>query len=276
MIDIDLNINGLVTDALAGQDERSKRIVMGRYGLGSSKRKTLAALGKEYGLTRERVRQIQASAIEAIRSEIKGHKEAIKFLKLTEKYLKDIGNIRRGDLVANDFNISLGGKEGVEPLFNKLHFLADALGWPYVEVGNEDWHSVWYAEKSVYDTAKKIVESLLKAKDHDFDKFLGFATEKFKMSEPQVVNHLIISKRFGVGPYGNMGADHWVRVNPKTVRDKIYLVLDRSTDPMHFTEIAANVNELSGKKRAAATVHNELIKDPRFVLVGRGTYTINV
>ncbi len=276
MIGIDLNINELVNDALAKQDERAKRIVSGRYGLGSSKRKTLAALGEEYGLTRERVRQIQSAALEAIREEIKGHKEAIKFLKSIEKYLKDVGNIRRGDLVASDFNIGLGGKENTEALFNKLHFLADALGWPYVEIGNEDWHAVWYGDKSAYDTAKKLVESLLKAKEHDFDKFLRFAGEKFNMPEPQVVNHLLISKRFGIGPYGDMGADHWVRVNPKTVRDKIYIVLDRSSAPMHFTEIAATVNELSGKKRAAATVHNELIKDPRFVLVGRGTYAINV
>jgi len=111
--------------------------------------------------------------------------------------------------------------------------------------------------------------------EHDFDKFLRLASDRYNMPDLQVINHLTISKRFGVGPYGDMGADHWVRVNPKTVRDKIYVVLNRADDPMHFTEIAATVNELSEKKRAAATVHNELIKDPRFVLVGRGTYTIN-
>ncbi|KKU11707.1 MAG: RNA polymerase sigma factor, sigma-70 family [Parcubacteria group bacterium GW2011_GWB1_45_7] len=276
MVGVNIDINGLINEALLTQDERAKRIVMGRYGLGTSGRKTLAALGGEYGLTRERVRQIQAAALEAIRGEIKEHKEAVKFLKAIEGYLKDVGHLRRGDLIAKDFNIGFGGKEDTEALSNKLHFLADALGWPFVEGGNEDWHVVWYSKKDVYDTAKKLVGELLKTKEQDFDKFLKSASGKFRLPEPQIVNHLLISKRFGIGPYGDMGADHWVRVNPKTVRDKIYIVLDKSKEPMHFTEIAANVNSLSGKKRAAATVHNELIKDPRFVLVGRGTYAINV
>jgi len=275
MFGTDIDINSLINDALATQDDRAKRVVVGRYGLGSSKRKTLAELGNEYSLTRERVRQIQVAALKAIHDEIKEHKEAVKFLKTMERYLKDVGRIRREDLIAEDFNIGLGGKEDVGALSNKLHFLTDALKWPHVEAGNENWHVTWYSDKDSYENAKKLVAELLKTKDHDYDKFLKYAGDKFDMPEPQIMNHLLISKRFGVGPYGDMGADHWVRVNPKTVRDKIYIILDRSDEPMHFANIATTVNELSNKKRAAATVHNELIKDPRFVLVGRGTYTIN-
>lgn len=275
MIGITIDIDGLVKDALSGQDERSKRVLSGRYGLGSSKKKTLASLGNEYGLTRERVRQIQSGALKAINEEIKGHKEAIKLLKLLEGYLKDVGHIRRGDLVAKDLGIVLGSKDDHEALFSKLQFLADALRWPYSAGGNEDWHIFWYSNPDAEKTAKKLVDDLLGVKEHDFDKFLSKATSKFGMPEPQVINHLLISKKFGVGPYGHMGALHWVRVNPKTVRDKIYLVLDHVGSPLHFTEIAEHVNKLGEKSRAAATVHNELIKDPRFVLVGRGTYRIN-
>ncbi len=55
MFGADINIDNLINDALANQDDRAKRVILGRYGLGSSKRKTLAELGNEYGLTRERV-----------------------------------------------------------------------------------------------------------------------------------------------------------------------------------------------------------------------------
>lgn len=270
-----INIDRLIQDAIASQDERARRIVLGRYGLGQSRRKTLAQLGGEYGLTRERIRQIQAASLKAIRGEIKTHKEAVKLLKLLERYLKDVGHIRRADFIAHDLAIILGEEESGNSLFNKLQFLAEALQWPMVSGGNEDMHITWHSKADSYDLARKLIGELLDSADHDFDKFVKSACERYKMSEPQVVNHLTVSKRFGVGPYGDLGADHWIHVNPKTVRDKIYLVLQKSNEPLHFNDIAVLVNNLSDKKRAAATVHNELIKDARFNLVGRGTYTIN-
>ena len=109
-----------------------------------------------------------------------------------------------------------------------------------------------------------------------FDSFLKSTCKAFNITEAELINYLTISKRFGIGPYGSLGADSWVHVNPKTVRDKAYLVLNKNGGPLHFTEIAELVNELSEKNRATATIHNELIKDPRFVLVSRGMYGINV
>ena len=46
---------------------------------------------------------------------------------------------------------------------------------------------------------------------------------------------------------------------------------------MHFTEIANKINKISfdKKKANAATVHNELILDKKYVLVGRGLYGLN-
>jgi len=270
-----INIDKLVEDAVANQDKRTRRIILGRYGLGETRRKTLSELGNEYGLTRERVRQIQASYLNSVRGQIKSHKEAIKLLKLVRRYLKDLGHIRRADLVAHDLSIMFSGVRDNGDTFNKLQFIADVLQWPNVAKGNEDWHATWYSEPEVYDAAKRLVDEFLSTEDHDFDKFLKLTGARLGMQEPQVINHLMISKRFRVGPYGDIGADHWIHVNPKTVRDKIYLVLEKSDEPLHFGEIANRVNNLSDKKRAAATVHNELIKDARFNLVGRGTYTID-
>lgn len=74
--------------------------------------------------------------------------------------------------------------------------------------------------------------------------------------------------------YGEWGMSHWGEVKPKTVNDKIYLVLKHSGQPLHFTEIAQRINEVRFDKKTAnaATVHNELILDDRYVLVSRGTY----
>ena len=43
---------------------------------------------------------------------------------------------------------------------------------------------------------------------------------------------------------------------------------------MHFSEVSKVIGTLFSKKAHIATTHNELIKDPRFVLVGRGLYAL--
>lgn len=74
--------------------------------------------------------------------------------------------------------------------------------------------------------------------------------------------------------YGAWGMSDWGEIRPKTVNDKIYLVLKNNGQPLHFTEIANKINEMKFDKKVAnsATVHNELILDDRYVLMNRGTY----
>jgi len=74
--------------------------------------------------------------------------------------------------------------------------------------------------------------------------------------------------------YGEWGIADWEEVKPKTVNDKIYLILKHEGSPLHFTEIAKKINEMKFDKKTAnaATVHNELILDDRYVLINRGTY----
>jgi hypothetical protein len=43
---------------------------------------------------------------------------------------------------------------------------------------------------------------------------------------------------------------------------------------MHFGDVADAIVDLFSKKAHVATTHNELMKDPRFVLVGRGLYAL--
>src|SRR5690606_1659451 len=44
--------------------------------------------------------------------------------------------------------------------------------------------------------------------------------------------------------------------------------------PVHFKEVAYLITKLFNREAHVATCHNELIKDPRFVLVGRGLYAL--
>lgn len=74
--------------------------------------------------------------------------------------------------------------------------------------------------------------------------------------------------------FGHWGRADWQEIKPKTINDKIYLILKNSGESLHFTEIASKINEVKfdHKKANPATVHNELILDERYVLTGRGMY----
>ena len=74
--------------------------------------------------------------------------------------------------------------------------------------------------------------------------------------------------------FGFWGHSDWHEIKPKTINDKIYLVLKNYGQPLHFTDIASKINEVKfdHKKANPATVHNELILDNRYILTGRGMY----
>ena len=72
------------------------------------------------------------------------------------------------------------------------------------------------------------------------------------------------------------GLTKWPSVNPRNIRDKIYVVLKENGQPMHFSEIARQVKSQNFHRNNVTeqAIHNELIKDDRFVLIGRGIYAL--
>ena len=107
-------------------------------------------------------------------------------------------------------------------------------------------------------------------KVEQFDETLRSVTSLRDMQETIAISLLAVSKRLGVGPYGDFGLTEWDEINPKTVRAKAFAFLKKENNPQHFMEIARKIGS------HAPTVHNELIKDPRFVLVSRGTYGLKL
>lgn len=60
-------LNERLREALSGLPEREKQILCMRYGLDGSQPKTLVEVSKHFGLTRERIRQIEIKTIEKLR-----------------------------------------------------------------------------------------------------------------------------------------------------------------------------------------------------------------
>src|SRR3989338_7898912 len=154
-------------------------------------------------------------------------------------------------------------------------------------------------EKEIFDELREIIlnlgstvgeETLLKhlSKDKSTDneillesdmieKFLEHikdVSEKYKNQEI-AKRWLSLSKLIDKNPLGEWGKSKSSNINAKGMRDYAYLVISRHGSPIHFREVAKLITELFNKKAHVATTHNELIKDPRFVLVGRGLYALS-
>jgi RNA polymerase primary sigma factor len=56
-----------IAGVLATLSEREARVIRLRFGLGDGESRTLEEVGREFGVTRERIRQIEVKALEKLR-----------------------------------------------------------------------------------------------------------------------------------------------------------------------------------------------------------------
>lgn len=61
-------MKGLLAQALSRLDEREKDVLMRRFGVGYDEEETLADVSAKYGISRERVRQIEVSALRKLKN----------------------------------------------------------------------------------------------------------------------------------------------------------------------------------------------------------------
>jgi len=260
-----------------GLAPRQKDVLVRRFGLSGGEPMTLAALGEEYGVTRERIRQIEAVALNALKHKISANKECSDLIARGIKHLKASGGVSLESRALAHFASFTEGMTG-----NHLALLAEAAAPFHLYVEDEHSHPFYYLEKAhikqVTDFTSRFVK-LLKSKKDDvlkgtYDVHFKDFVKSEKIDPKLAENFLAVSKKFHTNRFGHTGLAEWPEINPKTIRDRIYLVLSRHGAPLHFEAIATAINDakIGERKALAPTVHNELIKDARFVLVGRGMY----
>jgi hypothetical protein len=71
-----------------------------------------------------------------------------------------------------------------------------------------------------------------------------------------------------------IGLEAWKILNPSTLKDKAIYVLKKKKEPMHFLDIASAITEYFSEPVKVSTIHNELIRNAEFVLIGRGIYVL--
>ena len=247
-----------VKDMVKSLPSRYQKVVFWRYGI-DSEPKTLEEIGDEFGVTRERIRQIEVKALEDLGKDKK--QVLVPCFEWTKGLIE-----KEGGLVAEGDFLDSYGKEKKGALLLILYLGKDFLRG----AGNEILHHHWYLDDTCRVRALKELEHLTthietQARLIPIEEVVSFLTHP---------HFLKISKIIALSPLGGYGFTHWPEVRPKGVKDRTYIVLRKAGKPIHFMDITARINELGLGKRPALkqTVHNELIKDKRFILVGRGVY----
>lgn len=258
--------------------ERAQDIVTKRYGLGGdTERMTLEAIGQIYDITRERVRQIENHSLATIRKSEQYEKEQAAFDDI-EELIHSLGVI----VPEEDFLRFASRNTSVQ---NHIHFLL-VLGSSFVRrKEDERFTHRWHVNEDVAQKVEEALERLYHSLDDDqliseneiiraFLDHLKDLSEHYRDKEI-LRRWLMLTKRIDQNPLGEWGRAGSQNVNLRGVRDYAYLVIREHGSPMHFSEVAKRIEELFDKQAHVATTHNELIKDDRFVLVGRGLYALS-
>jgi hypothetical protein len=262
--------------------KRQKDIITQRFGVGGVKPRTLQALGDKYGITRERVRQIESAGLQLLHKEAEKHEELSAYIRKAVDHLQSLGGVRREDLLVQDLQ---GVFKDASLRDADLTLLFSIFKKPSYFSESKEFFPFWYLEekhvKELKNFTAKLAQFLKSKKEHliekkKFDELFQQAAKQHNVKEFVGMNFLLLSKKFSVNAYGDFGLSEWREIAPKTVRDKAYLLLKKTRKPLHFREIAQEINKVKfdAKRAHPQTVHNELIKDPKFVLVGRGLYSL--
>lgn len=273
----------MVTDLLTSLDARQKEVIECRYGLKDGRCRTLAEIGRACEVTRERIRQIEAGALNVLRKAAADKINFSSFVDLVKNHLHNVGGLRREELFLSDLKMMV--TDGNASNFgDKVRFLLEVAGEPQFGCEDESRYNYWYLDeenkKKAFVLIGKLVKLMNSRRDQivnhqDIDSVFNEAIKPHNLKDLVALNYISVSKDFHVNTYGDFGLSKWPEVNPRTVRDWAYFILKKKQKPLHFSDIAGEINKVRKnfpKPAHLQTVHNELIKDARFVLVGRGMY----
>jgi len=263
---------------LSGLSPRAHEVIVNRFGItDSAERKTLEAIGQKYGITRERVRQIENSALAFIRKSesFKNEKEVFEELK---NLMHTLGAVVEEQELLNHFS-----KDKLTQ--NHIHLYL-TLGNDFIK-HKEDEHfkTRWSVDAEIAEQIHKSLKNLFENLSDDelvteaelISRFLEEVkdlSEQYK-NEEIAKRWLSMSKKISKNPLGEWGKSTSSSIKTRGVKDYAFLMMRKHGSPMHFREVAKAVASTFDKKCHTATCHNELIKDGRFVLVGRGIYALS-
>ncbi|MGK2896460.1 MAG: sigma factor-like helix-turn-helix DNA-binding protein [Candidatus Saccharimonadales bacterium] len=267
-----------VTDVLGViEQDREKEIITRRFGL-NDRKETLEQIGELLGITRERVRQLEKAIL--IRLKIAAEENKVPAVHDVERtivrHLSENGRIAR----VQDITDRLVKSKSTPLERSHVGFLAELSPNITVVAESDNYHhAVGIKEHGDEKKIKEHVDAIVKTIKEHGEPISADAlhAQLDKYEHPDHVRALASVSKKVAHLKDNWGLNKWPTVNPKNIRDKIYVILADNGKPLHFSEIAKAIKDSEFKRKNVTTqaIHNELIKDKRFVLIGRGIYALD-
>ena len=297
-----IKFNEIFAKLLATLNEREREVLRRRYQLTSDMAdyETLQEIGNMYKITRERVRQIENEGVRKLQ-EAAAAAEFANDLRVVEeslhRFLERHGGMSVESHLMEKFVLP---NHELEPYHSQSYlFVIDQLLNSVEKVSESDhftpfWKLTHFKHDLVEDVFNKVSAELIAKKipfsreallaaiknniGAEHKEHLGqFLAKHADLNEDSLIDtYLNFSKSIKGNLLGEYGLSHWNNIVPTKLGDKIYLILKKSGGPLHFSEIAEQVNgaDFTGKKVCPATIHNELIFNDKFILASRGYYAL--
>jgi hypothetical protein len=270
-----LSTEQLVNDVLATiEREREREIVSRRFGL-FDRKETLEQIGEMLGITRERVRQLEKSVVTRLKSQAEQGNvpHVAEFQTTVTEKLQSMGQAARVSDLAAQLSDDPNRIEQARVAF--LSQLCPDL----LVINEDDYYYLSVAakksrdEKALKNGISQIIDAIKKLGEPKTIEEVAAAAGISDAAEAGALAS--ISKQLAT-LNDRWGLIKWPMVNPKNIRDKIYVILKEHGKHLHFNEIAEAIKGSDFKRKDVTTqaIHNELIKDKRFVLIGRGIYAL--
>ena len=263
-------------EILSFLDKKPRDIIERRFGLGAVPPKTLESIGRDYNITRERVRQIEEDSMRRL-------KKSENFSKLDDVFneLKNKIDMLGGIVQEKEFLNSIAGQSPTRHHIRFLLVLGDDFS--HLKEDKEFHHRLTIDSgraEIIHESLRRLHrelldESLLPEKEI-LSRFFEYVKSAVGQSTGKNIFQFLvkISRLIDSNPLGEWGPVSSPNIRPRGMRDLAFLAMRRHGSPMHFSETAKAISEVFFRNVNTQTVHNELIKDERFVLVGRGLYAL--
>ncbi len=277
-----LNLAEVIEEMFLVLTTKEKDVIVQRFGLDNKPKRTLESIGQQFSVTRERIRQIEKIALGKLRRTVSATRLSL-VNEIANKVINEHGGVLLETALISEILNLISSTEDVDRHIIKLALRINAdieesektnLFSPFWRLKTVDMVLITSVIDAGIKTLKKKTDVVSDAKIViQIRQILGDKIESH--IDPMIVSCLEVDKRLKhvEGAFGLMS---WRHINPRSIRDKAYIVLKKEKKPLHFVEIANKISKAGFDKKVVTTqaVHNELIRYEQFVLVGRGLYTL--
>ncbi|TSC79660.1 MAG: RNA polymerase sigma factor [Candidatus Peregrinibacteria bacterium Gr01-1014_25] len=279
---LSINLQALLDDLFLVLTEKESMVIKKRFALQGQAKQTLERIGKHFKVTRERIRQIESIALGKLRRTVRTTK-LNDVNDMAKVILRGHGGVmREDDLISQVLKRTVNGTT-IDGSVLRLSFSIDT---EMSHTGNSGtFIPFWRLSSLAMEDITTLVEGMVKVlkkrkscmgREDLITTVQGLNLFKDRVpSRELILSCLSLDARFKEIDEG-WGLTEWRFVRPRSIRDKVEIILKKSGKPLHFMEIANRIREahFDHKNVTVQAVHNELIRYPQFVLVGRGLYAL--